>query len=179
VTEDRYASQIKASLSRDAQRQVSIEIDRDNESHPLQLVEKAVKKVKNAKKAGNPYSDVWIFFDNDNCNKIKDVFKIIKRDNFKFAYSSICIEHWFLLHFEDCGRAFLSAAEAKTYLVNRHWPQYHKTQINHYKHLEGNLQVAIQRARNIRKRADDEEDNYEVANPYFTVDKLIEMLINL
>ena len=117
---------------------------------------------------------IWIFFDNDNHPKLKEAFDIIEAEGFKFAYSSISIEHWFILHFEDCGRAFRDSKEAIKYL-KKHWPEYHKTKINHYALTVDKYSAAKERA--IRSRAKYRtESGMNTYNPYTNVDELVDFI---
>jgi len=164
-------------LPRDQQRSVSIEIDFDTENDPLKLVKAAMKRKQRAKKERNPYDDIWLFFDHDNWPQLPDAFQIIHKEGLEIAYSAICIEHWFILHFEDCGRAFADGKEAERYL-KKYWPTYHKTKIKHFAFLKDRLEVARERAALIRKRAEPEKEVFE-QNPYTTIDHLIDFFEKL
>lgn len=176
-TEYLYAKSLQMALPREQQRSVSIEIDFDSENDPLKLVKAARKRKQKAKKEQNPYDDVWLFFDHDNWPQLPDAFQIIHQEGFEIAYSAICMEHWFILHFEDCGRVFADGKEAERYL-KKHWPAYHKTKIKHFAFLKDRLEIARERAALIRKRAEPEKEVFE-QNPYTTVDHLIDYFENL
>ena len=171
-TEYLYAKSLQMALPRDQQRSVSIEIDFDTENDPLKLVKAARRRKQKAKKEQNSYDDIWLFFDHDNWPQLPDAFAMIDQEGFRIAYSAICLEHWFILHFEDCGRAFVDGKEAERYL-KKHWPTYHKTKIKHFAILEDRLEVARERAVLIRKRVVPDKEVFE-QNPYTTVDHLID-----
>ncbi len=171
MTEYLYASALKNELSREAQRGLQIEIDHHAGGNPLTMANTALRKEKLAVKEKTPYSAIWLFFDHDNSPKLSKAFQVIKKNKYRIAYSAICIEHWFILHFEDCNKAFLSAKQALKHLQNL-WPTYHKTKIKHYDYLKDQLPVAINRAKTIRRIADKTLPP-EGQNPFFTVDKLV------
>jgi hypothetical protein len=171
MTEYLYASSLKRELSRENQRGLQIEIDNHAGGNPLTMAMTAVNKKKIAIKEKTPFSAIWLFFDHDNSPKLADAFSIISKNDFNIAYSAICIEHWFVLHFEDCNKAFQTAKQALRHL-QKNWPDYNKTKIKHYDHLKNRLPLAIKRAKAIRRNAD-KALAIERQNPYFTVDKLI------
>ncbi|MEZ4850273.1 MAG: RloB family protein [Bacteroidia bacterium] len=177
VTEYLYAKALQNQLPRSLQRSVNIEIDFNSRNDPHSLAKEAGKRKKKAKKENNPYDSIWLFFDNDNWSQLESAFKIIETEKFCIAYSSMCIEHWFILHFEDCGRAFQNGGEAITYLKN-HWPNYHKTKLKHYLLLKEQLPTAMKRAK-IRRKNIQPDFPKHTRNPYFTVDKLIEFFKNI
>lgn len=170
VTEQLYATSLRASLSRNLQRSISVEVSVVDHSDPLNLVKEAIAKNRKARKEKNPYDSIWLFFDHDNSSQLRDAFELIDRESFKFAFTSLCLEHWFILHFEDCGRAFQRGEEVLRHLRGL-WPEYHKTKLNHFRFLKEQLSVAIERANRINGR---EEDNqaYE-KNPYCSIPGLI------
>lgn len=171
-TEYLYAKSLQSELPRSLQRSVSIEIDFNSKNAPKSLAEEARKRKKKSKNEKNAYDSIWLFFDHDNWPQLEAAFKIIELEGFNSAYSAICIEHWFILHFEDCGRSFQDGAEAIKYLKNK-WPKYHKTKLKHYQLLIEDLDSAISRAKTLRKNTQIELPIHQ-RNPYFTIDKLIE-----
>jgi hypothetical protein len=177
LTEYYYAMALKNTLPRTLQRNLTIEPDIHHPNDPRSLAREAVRRAKVAKKERNPYTCVWLFFDNDNHPLLQDAFQIIEKENFCIAYSSLCIEHWFILHFENCGRAFTNGAEALSYLKG-FWPAYHKTKINHYEALTARLDNAIARAETIRNNAD-ASLLIQQRNPYITVDTLVAFVRNI
>jgi len=170
-TEYFYSKALQQKLPRNIQRSVSIEINYGSQNDPKSLAQEAKRKKEKARKDRNPYELIWIFFDNDNWPQLSDAFNIIQKEGFKMAYSSMCIEHWFILHFENCGKAFLNGEEALRYLKTL-WPEYHKTKINHYQVIEERLNEAINRAKILKKNLPKEIENYR-KNPFFTIDELI------
>lgn len=176
-TEYLYAKALKMELPRSLQRAVSVEIEFGKQNDPKSLARQAGKKMKTAKKERNPYDAVWIFFDNDNNPRLREAFDIIAKNNLHEAYSSICIEHWFILHFEECGRAFQNGEEALRYL-QKFWPQYHKTKSNAFQELRNNLDLAIKRSQKLAQNPASGVAAY-TRNPYFTIGNLISFFNNL
>lgn len=174
MTEYLYANALKNELSREAQRGLQIEIDHHAGGNPLTMVRTAIKKENLAIKEKTPYNAIWLFFDHDNSPGLAEAFLVINQHNYRIAYSAFCIEHWFILHFEECNKAFLTAKEAMKHL-KKSWPTYHKTKIKHYDYLKDRLPRAISRAKTIRRNAD-KTLPLERHNPYFTVDKLVGFL---
>lgn len=177
VTEYYYAKNLQSELPRALQQAISVEIFYSTKNDPKQLVAEAHRRLKAAAKERNPYDTVWLFFDKDQWPDLEGTFRQIERDRFAVAYSAIAIEHWFILHFEHCGRSFQSGQEALRYL-SRLWPEYHKTKLNHYKHLKERLELAMERAE-IVNRQQDETTPLHVRNPYFTVQRLIDFFERL
>jgi hypothetical protein len=176
-TDLQYAKAIKQTLPRKVQRNIEIDIYTFKKKDPKNLVKEARKRKHKAKSEKNEYDEIWLFFDNDNNPNLKNAFSIIFKEGFRFAYSSICIEFWFLLHFEDNRRAFSNCHEVESHL-KRYLPQYHKTKINHFEILKDNLDIAKNRARTIRTALGDIVD-YPNINPYSSVDELIDFIEEL
>lgn len=171
LTEYLYAKSLQSELPRNLQRSISIDIDHNSKNDPKSLAEEARNRKLKAKKERNAYDAVWLFFDHDNWPQLEATFRIVETEGFCLAYSAICIEHWFILHFENCGRPFQNGNEALNYLRDK-WPGYHKTQLKHYEFLKDRLDTAIKRAITLRRNSPVDLPIYQ-RNPYFTLDKLI------
>lgn len=172
VTEYLYAKSLQSELPRQLQRSISIEIDYNSRNDPKSLAEEAVKRKRKARKERNSYDSVWLFFDHDNWPQLEAAFRIIDSEGFCIAYSAMCIEHWFILHFENCGRSFHDGGEALRFLKTN-WPEYHKTKLKHYEILKEDLETAIDRAKTLRRNVQADLPKHQ-RNPYFTIDKLID-----
>ncbi len=170
-TEDVYAKALRAQLPRDKQRMITVEIVRHKQNDPNSLLAEARKRSLTAKREKNAYDAIWLFFDHDNSPHLQMVFDGIEKERFQVAYSSICLEHWFILHFEYCGRNFGDAESTVRHLRSL-WPAYHKTKVNHFNELRPNLDVAISRAEQLCK---EKEKDYPILNrqPYTTVHRFI------
>ncbi|WDZ99604.1 RloB family protein [Mucilaginibacter sp. SJ] len=171
VTEYLYAKTLRSELPRSLQQSISVEVFYSTKNDLKQLVAEAHRQLKAAIKERNPYDMVWLFFDKAQCQDLEGTFRQITRDRFEFAYSAIAIEHWFILHFEHCGRSFQTGEEALKHLTKL-WPEYHKTRLNHYKHLREQLALAMERAELVNHRQD-EETPIHIRNPYFTIQRLV------
>jgi len=197
-TEYNYAKSLKESLERDKQRGIKIS-EPDHKTNIEELFRKAKEQIKKSKKDGNEYDLVWIFFDNDKQNleeklnnlvKKGDITKFFDFNNYfssnnkddlsliKFAYSCLCIEHWFIIHFKEMRSPFTESNKAEEELNNL-WKkefneEYKKTGQNHFEKLKEKREDAIKRARKIREQA--ENDNIPILdrNPYFTLDEFID-----
>lgn len=173
VTEERYVkSMIRSFLSRPKRRGIKV-TTAGKKSDPKSLVLEAQKRAKRARSDKVPYDSVWIILDNDNEPGLKEALQLCEKSKFQVALSSIALEHWFILHFEECGRAFQNPGEAHRHL--RHfWPEYHKTKINHFDELYGCLPQARNNARRINKQSEGKARHQR--NPYTSIPDLIEWL---
>lgn len=172
VTEKLYATSFRSTLSRNLQRSISVEVALGDLQDPLNLVKEAIVKRKKADMEKNSYDSVWLFFDHDYWPQLKEAFTLIEREGFDIAFTSLCLEHWFILHFEDCGRAFQRGDEALRHLRGL-WPEFYKTKLNHYAVLQDKIDIAIQRARSMNKRSED-SPIFE-KNPYCSIPGLIDL----
>ena len=177
ITEYLYAKSLQSSLPRNLQRSMAIEIGFNPKNDPKSLAIEAQKRKNKAKKERNPYDSIWLFFDNDNWPQLEAAFQVIDAEGFHIAYSSMCMEHWFLLHFENCGKSFKNAEEALKRLKNK-WPGYHKTKLKHYELLKNDLNTALERVKTLRSNVQTELPRHK-RNPYFTMDLLIDFFREL
>jgi hypothetical protein len=169
-TEYLYTKSLQAELPRHKQRAISVDVFQGKQSDIKNLVLDAKRRALTAKKERNAYEVIWLFFDHDNQPKLREAFEMIEKEGFKIAYSAICIEHWFILHFENCGKAFTSGEEALKHL-KKHMPAYHKTKTNAFVELRDKLNVAIQRAKTINSTKVKSVTLAE-HNPFFTISDL-------
>ncbi|GGH20357.1 RloB domain-containing protein [Sphingobacterium alkalisoli] len=171
VTEEVYAKALRtAFLPRELQRSVTVDVVRHKKNDPLNLVAEAKDRVKQAKKERTPYNDVWLFFDHDNSPHLQVVFEQVEKHGFHLAFTAISLEYWFILHFEDCGKAFANGEECMRHL-KKHWPAYHKTKVNHFVELGNYVDSAIDRAQRLEIR--NREEHMLNVNPYTSVHKLV------
>jgi hypothetical protein len=155
----------------------------NNENNASQLLAKAESMIQKANRDKNPYDAVWIFFDNDNQTNLSAFFQKQIRSNVQIAYSSICIEHWFIIHLQDVRQAYPNAQQAlerlKTLWQNQFQQDYHKTKINHYERLKAFIPTAILRANQINRQANNQNIPLANRNPYFTIQEFIGFFQNL
>lgn len=179
-----YAQALKQSLPRDKQRSISVEMPKpNNENSAFQLLDKAEIMIRKARRDKNPYDAVWIFFDNDNQPNLSSFFQKLNNTSVQIAYSSMCIEHWFILHFENNRQAYQTAQQASQ-RIDTLWQSnfnqpYHKTKVNHFEKLKNNLAIAIQRANAITQQAEADETPVANRNPFFTIQNFIEFFKSL
>jgi hypothetical protein len=145
--------------------------------------------VKIASEASEDYDEVWAVFDKDGYTKHEEAFenaqKLEKGEKVvNIAFSSIAIEHWILLHYEQNKTAFNKSRDVINYLSDRGYfvedPKDENTLI--YSQLQEKTETAIQNAAWLRMEMETElEANhgkiYEL-NPYVTVDELVRKLLN-
>jgi len=179
-----YAQSLKHSLSRDKQRSISVEMPKpNNENSAFQLLAKAEAMIKNARRDKNPYDAVWIFFDNDNQPNLTPFFQRLNNSSVQIAYSSICIEHWFIIHFENNRQSYRNAHHTlqriETLWYNYFFQPYHKTKINHFEKLKYKMPFAIDRATQIKRQSEANEMQMASRNPYFTIQEFIQFFQNL
>lgn len=179
-----YAQALKHSLPRDKQRSISVEMPKpNNENSAFQLLYKAEIMIKKARRDKNPYDAVWIFFDNDNQPNLAGFFQKLSNTPVQIAYSCMCIEHWFIIHFENNRQAYQNAHQAlqriETLWQNIFNQPYHKTKINHFEKLNESLATAMERANTITLQAEVDETPLADRNPFFTIQNFIQFFQSL
>jgi hypothetical protein len=130
--------------------------------------------LKNAKKNG--FEKIFVVFDHDNFPKRGDVFKLASQKNANIIFSSICFESWYLFHFKNSTKVFVSEAELEKELKKcTGMENYQKNDFKHYSILKDKLASAKSNAENVRLSV--VENNYGVEifnlNPYTNVDELV------
>jgi hypothetical protein len=179
-----YAQALKHSLPRNKQRSISVEMPKpNNENSAFQLLDKAEVMIKKARRDKNPYDAVWIFFDNDNQPNLAEFFQKQSNTSVRIAYSSMCIEHWFIIHIENNRQGYQNAHQALQ-RIETLWQQnfnqsYHKTKVNHFEKLKGYLTTAMERADAITQQAIADETPLFNRNPFFTIQELIQFFQSL
>lgn len=179
-----YAQSLKHSLPRDKQRSISIEMPKpNNQNSAPQLLNKAEKMIKKARQNRNDYDAVWIFFDNDNQTNLVPFFQRLRNATVQIAYSSICIEHWFIIHFENNRQPYQNADQALA-RIGALWHSqfnqvYHKTKVNHFEKLKSRKENAMDRADIIAQQAEADEIAFADRNPFFTIQEFIRFFENL
>lgn len=171
-TEYAYAKALQQRLPRRTQGSIAIDLHLGSRNDPKSLAQEAQKRKRKAKRERNAYDAIWLFFDKDTWPQLGEAFRLIAKEDFSIAYSSLCIEHWFILHFENCGRAFSSGDEALRHLKTL-WPVYHKTKIKHFDFLADRLEKARERAELLNKEAERQEALIYNRNPFFTIHSFI------
>lgn len=77
------------------------------------------------------YEEIWVVFDYDGHEDFREAVLLARKKGFKVAFSSMCIEYWFLLHFENHDGASIpmygqSHSMAQIKLLNNHIRKYNK-----------------------------------------------------
>ena len=181
LTEKLYLLSIKNKLPRNLQRGVRIEIDNYKKTDLKSLVDETVRRKEKAAKEGVPYSEVWIVFDHDNLPHRDYAFKKSKSKGIKIAFSSISIEIWFIIHFEDTQRRFKNGNDAKKYLSKNYITGYKPGKTKIWEFLDDNkMEKAFKNAKLLRNSKINEQKSGTQEwdlNPYTTIDKLIKIIL--
>lgn len=145
---------------------------------PEQIVKEAIKKGKEAKQEKNPYQTIWVVFDHDNHPHRKNAYDNAIKDKIKVAFSAICFETWYLLHFEKSAKPYPNASKLIVTL-KKYYPNYQKAKQNDFLNLKPNLSEAMENASWLRKRMEDDDTHITDYNPWTDVDLLMTDLNNL
>jgi len=188
MTEKLYLLSVKNSLPRVLQRGIKIEIDCYKKRDPKNLVQEAIRRKSKARKECVPYSKVWIVFDHDNLPNRDFAFNKAKTAKIEIAYTSMCIELWFIIHFEDSQKHFINGDIAKKYLSDNHIKgyepaktRYEPAKTNVWKNLDKEkILRAYNNAESIRKGKQlDLKSGINIwdLNPYTNMDFLVKFLL--
>ena len=176
-TEKLYLTSLKSTLSRDIQRDVSIEILQAKKSEPMNTLREIKQKRSVAKSEKQPYKELWMVFDDDN-RELKELFPDLASENIFVAYSSISIEFWFILHFKQTKRHY-SNPEALLQLL-QFKPDYKKTSPNLWLEFEPHYQKSLKHARWLRKQYENiDANNLANCKPFTNMDELVERIKKL
>ena len=159
----------------------------DNQGESIKTDAKNLVKI--ASEARDDYDEVWAVFDKDGYTKHQEAFENAQKPErgekvVNIAFSSIAIEHWILLHYEQNKMAFNKSEDVTDYLKGQEYfldnPKDSETLI--YSQLKEKTKIAIENAAWLRMEMETElEANggriYEL-NPYVTVDELVRKLLN-
>lgn len=181
-TEKNYLLEIKNQLPREKQRGIQIDVEEFKRNDPLNLVNESIRRKQRAKLEGAPYDIIWVVFDHDNLPNRDKAFIKANSNSIEVAYSSINIEFWYVIHFQYSTKQFSNGDECKRYLTKNFIPDYKPGKTRMLPYLEKNLEKAYKNAVSLRlyKQAEIESGVKEwEANPYLTIDKLIEFMYGL
>lgn len=120
----------------------SIDIVTAKNSTPEQIVNEAIKREKNAKRENNSYKKVWLVFDHDFHAHRQTAYNDAIKAKFGVAFSSICFENWYLLHFKKSAKTFIEGSKLVAEL-KKYYPNYQKAKQNDFENLKGNLDKAM------------------------------------
>lgn len=174
LTEKNYFNAMKEDFR--LPKTIGVEVLQSNKVDCKGVVEEAIKK---AKREG--IQEIFVVFDHDNQPKRDEAFKLASDKKIKVIFSSICFESWYLFHFRNSTRAFVSEEELERELKKcAGMENYEKNDFKHYSILKDKLASAKSNAENIRLSVI--QNNYGVEtfnlNPYTNVDELVLFLEN-
>ncbi|MFH2141523.1 MAG: RloB domain-containing protein, partial [Bacteroidota bacterium] len=157
-------------------RDISVFVVKASQNEPKMILKEAVSKKEKAISEQQPYKEIWMVFDDDNRKNLKTIFEEAKSKELKIAYCSLCIECWFLMHFEKKTYIFSDAKKVKT-LLKKHIPGYHETMPGVYNELLLKYEKAKLNAEWLRKQKG-YQDMYRsyILKPVVTIDLLIETI---
>ncbi len=146
-----------------------------NGTDPLTLVRCAKDVFEEMKADGLVYDEIWVVFDHDDHQTIEQAMDMAKGNSFNVAFSNPCFELWYLLHYDrqtahihrvDCAKQLRATGRLDGYVKGR--PSVYEE----LRHLQS---TAIENARHLRERHDNNGD-LPTSNPSTTVDLLVEFL---
>lgn len=146
-----------------------------------ELVSEAVELKKEAERERNSYDHVWVVVDKDGYTKHPEAFDKAESNDINIAFSSICFEYWFLLHFEYTTRSYRKADELIRYLKDKYIRGYEKKE-TYYISLKPRCQEAIINAKKVQNYFQLDLDRgmkiYKL-NPYTNVNEVVELLLSV
>ncbi|MCF8374306.1 MAG: RloB family protein [Bacteroidales bacterium] len=176
-TERLYLDGLKKTLPRQVQRDIEVNVVTAKEGEPLKAISEIAKKVGIARGEKQSYSEQWLVFDDDN-RDLAEVFRQLLGSNIRFAYSSIALEFWFLLHYRNTSRQYPLADDVINDLI-QYLGTYSKTDSAIWGRLNPNYQIAKERAKAIRTQH--QRDGVPLPNckPYSNMDELVDRIKEL
>lgn len=174
LTEKNYFNAMKEDFR--LPKTIGVEIFQSNKVDCKGVVEEAIKKTKR-----DGFQEVFVVFDHDNQAKRDEAFKLASDKKIKVIFSSICFESWYLFHFKNSTKAFVSEAELEKELKKCiGMENYEKNDFKHYSILKDKLISAKSNAENVRFTVIQNNHSVEVfnLNPYTNVDELVLFLEN-
>jgi len=157
---------------------VSVEVVQSDKSSPSQIVSFAKKKAEEKLKDNIPYDIIWVVFDHDNYPDRKKAYDIAIKEKFKIAFSAICFEEWYLLHFTKSAKNF-NDCSALISDLKKYYKDYEKAKKNDYQELKSKIETAKANAVWLRKKVDEIQSERHITdkNPWTEIDVLIKDLI--
>jgi len=169
LTEKNYFNALKEDLG--LPKTIAVNVFQSNKVDCKGVVEEAIKK---AKREG--FEEIYVVFDHDNQAKRDEAFKLAKDKKIKVIFSSICFELWFLFHYKNSTKAFISETELEKELKKCvGMENYEKNNFKHYSILKDKLVTAKSNAEKTRLSVIQNNDGVEVfnLNPFTNVDELV------
>ncbi len=143
-----------------------------NKTNPWGIVNEACAQKKKIEKDAPKGCEFWVAFDKDTHAKLPESFKKAKDNGLKVAFSSICFELWFLLHYVT-NPAHAVDCTAHNTALKQYVTDYEKKSDCMYEILCDKTDDAKRNAIRIRNMG-----NGPIYNryPYTDVDKLLEAI---
>lgn len=178
-TEQRYFQYMKEDKDRKRiMGAVTVKIIQANHSSPSLVVEQAKRLAQEKIADNNPYDTIWIVFDHDNYSDRTKAYETALRENFKVAFSAMCFESWYLLHFVQSTKSY-NRCSALILDLKKHYKDYAKAKQNDYAKLKDKLDIAKSNAEWLRKKIEVSqfEKHKTNRNPWTEIDVLINDII--
>jgi RloB-like protein len=146
-------------------------------TQPIQVVQEAISLKKQAEKYSDatlPFDEIWCVIDGDYGNKIENARNSANSNGVKLAITTMCFEHWILLHFEKNNKSSHDCNDKVKDLKKRFVPDYEKGTYD-YKEIVKDARKASKHAKQLRNQ--EEWPRPENQNPcselYLLVDELL------
>ena len=177
-TEPCYFKRLRADRRYNALSSVEVVVFDEPANTARELVQSAIKHKKGAEREKDPYAEIWVAVDKDGYTKHPEAFDQAVANNIFMAFSSVCFEYWFLLHFTAARKALAKCDDLIEHLRKHYLAEYAKRG-DYYETLRQDTKTAINHARQTRITCPDfqrGEKPYNI-NPFTNVDVLVERLI--
>ncbi len=169
LTEKNYFNAMKEDLG--LPKTIAVTIFQSNKTDCKGIVEEALKRAKK-----DSFEEIFVVFDHDNQAKREEAFKLASTKNIRVIFSSICFESWYLFHYKNSSKAFVSEAELEVELKKCvGMENYLKSDFKHYSILKDKLLTAISNSKKIRQKVIENNHNVKIydLNPYTNIDELV------
>lgn len=163
-----YAKSLQMGLPRHLQSSVSVIQDIHSANSAIASMKAATKMALKAKEGRHPFKKVWVISNRPDLSDTK-VRAILEKENLHAAYCPVCIEQWYMLHFEEYDPNLRCAQDAASKLSEL-WPRYRKYGTDAYAELADRIPLAIGHAASARDQIFEANNDLE---PVFTIQQLI------
>lgn len=139
----------------------------------VEFVKLADKKFKGLPRTSrNKYCQKWLIYDCDGHSDFEESIKLARTYGFRVAFSNMCIEFWFALHFHDlCGdpipMKFGSHSQAQIDLINKGIELYNKKAAVKVKEYEEGSKVVHEDFFELMMAIDPHTHHPRVENAYY------------
>lgn len=174
-TEQRYFQYMKEDKDmKQIMGAVNVKIVQANHPTPSLVVRYAEKLAREREANNIPYDTVWVVFDHDNYTDRTLAYEAAIKQKFKVAFSAMCFEEWYLLHFIKSTKAFKDCSSLIADL-KKYYKDYQKTKQNDYAKLKDKLNIAKINAAWLRDKISETQSEKHITNrnPWTEIDILI------